>query len=346
MKTIFFILSFLLFAIFSYNVSLGQCVNIQYTGSYSSYSHLTPPEGYLGSINEDCGTLNGGPYTFYQYIVWFDVYGDFSNATIDVNEWNSSGWNGVMDEQTQCPWGGCYYYDPTRAMFYTYVYHLYTFPNSWDMGWYPCTIQNARVAYQVCKNMPTITFASNMPKTPEGGMYKLGKGSHGWLAPADRTNMNCYLWSLMKCSPTGISLVLPWDYHGVRNASLNNGFYFMLENYGYDNFPCEGDAGWPEGFALWENVTVWNHQGGCPSQSATSIRIQPLTTAIGGCPWLWVYSDSDLVPENNVLHKSEFSEYFGNDITDMYIIQNKPQLDENNNILIELAEADNDYTYF
>src|SRR3990172_5969027 len=120
MKHNFFVLSLLFIFLFSNKNTNCQCVNIQYTGS-PTYSNQTS-FGFIGSLLHDCGELSSGNYYIDRYYVQFDVYGDFSNSTIDISEPNCSGWDGTLLGQTQCKWGDLYYNYGTHAIFFTYVY--------------------------------------------------------------------------------------------------------------------------------------------------------------------------------------------------------------------------------
>lgn len=342
MKQLFLILLTIFSIVFTNNETLGQCTGVNYTGSYTSTMQYA--SNYLGSITESsCGSLNGGLYTMYVTKVDFDVYGDFSGSTIDIREDLCTGWDGTLIGQDQCPGGYYQKFSDSHIRFWTYVYRLYTVPNSWDMGWYPCEPQYARVAYTDSKNIPQITFISNMPKD-HFGKYQLARGSSGYLRPFDLTNANCFLWCLRMCSPTADCLTLPFFYGGVESITPNNTYTFGLRNTNHNGEGCPVDFA-PQSFVLYESLTMGN-TGGYIQQTATSTQIVPLTTQIGGCPWLWVQTDSFLIPENNAFHKSEFFEFYGTDITDLYLLQNKPYVDSNENIVLSLSEPTADYTSF
>lgn len=66
----------------------------------------------------------------------------------------------------------------------------------------------------------------------------------------------------------------------------------------------------------------------------------------GGCPWIYVYnSDSgSFVQDNNILHRSEFSEFAGSNINDLYKLQVKPTFFDNKAaIMIKETESDTNY---
>lgn len=343
MKKLILSLYVLFFAIFlPINITLSQCESIQYV--YNGEPHEVAYH-YQGYLEDGCGHLNKGIYYMTVYRVTFVVYGDFTNAQIHINQELCSGWDDNYGHQNQCPWGDVFHLYNDYAILETYVYHLYTFPNWQDLGYYPCNIANASVSYTVCKNLPTLTFGSGMTHNLDKTEYYLPKGQIGYFYLMNNTNINCYDWCLKLCDPDGSCLSLPlYNFHGIYSTNQNNGPNFWLRNVSFDGYPCQTDGG-PYTMTFYEKLTVQNH-GNCGSASITSPKIIPLTYSVGGCPWIWVYGDSGLVPENNVFHKSEFDEFYGNDITDLYLLQNKPMLDYDGNIIVELSEAANDYSMF
>ncbi len=67
----------------------------------------------------------------------------------------------------------------------------------------------------------------------------------------------------------------------------------------------------------------------------------------GGCPYLYVFDGDSLKQDNNILHKSEFPENAGVDITDIYKLRVNPKFDEiNNTCTLQIRELNNDYSYF
>lgn len=74
--------------------------------------------------------------------------------------------------------------------------------------------------------------------------------------------------------------------------------------------------------------------------------IHASTCAGGGCPWIYVYnSDSSAyVPDNNILHRSEFNDFLGSNINDLYKLQVQPTFDDNKcTIVIKETESDTNY---
>ncbi len=330
------------------NVNFAQYCTNTYLSTGTSNNYIQNTSGHPGTIANECGPLAQGLYYYDQYTVYFTVNGDFSNSTISVNNSECNGWDAWLSNETECPYGELVSYNSTTAYFKIQVYHIYSFPLSQDLGWHPCQPNQAYVKYQVCKSLPALTFGSNMPKDPSTQFYQLAKGSTGYIFPQNTTNMNCFYWCLMLCDPNATCQYLPFNYGNVQSVTPNNGGSFGLWNVNFNNTTCPSNLNTPSAGApyyLYEKLQVWN-QLWCGTEILTSSGIQPLSRAIGGCPWMWVLSDSGLVPENNVFHKSEFSEFYGNDITDLYVLQNKPVFDNSGNFTIALSESSNDYTLF
>ena len=74
---------------------------------------------------------------------------------------------------------------------------------------------------------------------------------------------------------------------------------------------------------------------------------QANTCSGGGCPWIYVYNSdsSGLAQDNNILHRSEFSENIGANINDFYKLQVTPTF-ENNNCSIVIHETESDTNYY
>ncbi|RMD48011.1 MAG: hypothetical protein D6830_07740, partial [Ignavibacteria bacterium] len=65
----------------------------------------------------------------------------------------------------------------------------------------------------------------------------------------------------------------------------------------------------------------------------------------GGCPFVFVESGSGYKIDNNLLHRSEFSENVGRDITDRYKLTIKPKL-QDNYYTLQIRELNDDHNYF
>ncbi len=117
------------------------------------------------------------------------------------------------------------------------------------------------------------------------------------------------------------------NFNGVQNFNIMNTDKYYTGNYEYwSGRPAE--------------IFFINYNTG-------DAKILQYQTNYAGCPWIWVY-ESDTTgfqPDNNILHRSEFNEYFGIDITDRYKLTINPQAIDNK-FYIQVAETENDYNYF
>jgi hypothetical protein len=79
-----------------------------------------------------------------------------------------------------------------------------------------------------------------------------------------------------------------------------------------------------------------------------TIEVNHATTCNGGgCPWIYVYNsdNSAFDQDNNILHRSEFSDNIGVNINDFYKLQVQPTF-VNNNCSIVIHETENDTNYY
>jgi subtilisin family serine protease len=69
---------------------------------------------------------------------------------------------------------------------------------------------------------------------------------------------------------------------------------------------------------------------------------------VGGCPWIFVHNTSDtswFVGDNNIMHRSEIPEFYGQDLTDVYKLNVVPNLTDQSEFSIKLIETEKDYGY-
>ncbi|MBL7958688.1 T9SS type A sorting domain-containing protein [bacterium] len=82
------------------------------------------------------------------------------------------------------------------------------------------------------------------------------------------------------------------------------------------------------------------------SQSTSrSVVVSECTGGGGGCPFLFVKTDDGFTIDNNLLHRSEFAENRGKDITDLYKLNVLPKK-ENNRYKLAIKELNKDHSYF
>ncbi|MBE2216794.1 MAG: SBBP repeat-containing protein [Ignavibacteria bacterium] len=74
------------------------------------------------------------------------------------------------------------------------------------------------------------------------------------------------------------------------------------------------------------------------------MKYQPGTAK--GCPWLYTFNEEtgEFIADNNILHRSEFTENYGLDIKDMYKLNVTPSPFQGN-LYFRIFELDNDYNY-
>jgi hypothetical protein len=95
------------------------------------------------------------------------------------------------------------------------------------------------------------------------------------------------------------------------------------------------------GFRLTLTVT-----SGSGIQSATTYKdISTSGCGGGGCPFVFVHTESGLVQDNNILNKSEFENNIGVDLVDRYRLNVKPRLD-NGQYKLSIQELNYDHSYF
>ncbi len=116
------------------------------------------------------------------------------------------------------------------------------------------------------------------------------------------------------------------NFNGVQNFNVLNSDRYMAGNYDRDGRP--------------EEIFFINYNSG-------DAKILKYQSSLAGCPWFWVYQSdtTGFQPDNNILHRSEFIENTGIDITDRYKLTINPQAIENK-FYIQVAETENDYNYF
>ncbi len=98
---------------------------------------------------------------------------------------------------------------------------------------------------------------------------------------------------------------------------------------------------------LYYKIKVTASVPNCPSVTYEYLEpqrgITPVATSRpGGCPYVYVQNDSgQFIADNNILHKSEFTENVGLDISDKYLLNVKPGV-FNNKISLNLFESTHD----
>jgi hypothetical protein len=91
-------------------------------------------------------------------------------------------------------------------------------------------------------------------------------------------------------------------------------------------------------------TTVVTDVGTITSESKyIRVGVQRVTPP-GGCPYIYTKGENGYQPDNNILHRSEFSENRGRDITDRYKLRVSPTL-QSNEYKFFITELDSDHSY-
>lgn len=164
-----------------------------------------------------------------------------------------------------------------------------------------------------------------------------------------------YNWEWRKCGSylSGCQNAVPFP----NGITINPGttFTFSSEPQVYQTTPCTIIGNYPDcgtgNISYTLRLTVWNDYGTSSFQYMQNIipraTFRPPPSGGGGCPYLYIWnSDSTLhITDNNVLHKSEFTDFMGQDITDKYKLQVPPNLNFGK-YSIQIGENENDHDYF
>lgn len=183
--------------------------------------------------------------------------------------------------------------------------------------------------------------------TPPGGLVY--KGMEGNVYPNANGVNFWFEYNYRRCAappPNGTWYGINNPLHGVYyEMNGNNNFKVKNNNYNGENCitglsPLEEPA-----YSVWTSVRACSN-GGCTGYVIpTPFSMSPFYSP-SGCPYVYNRnSDSTFVAENNILHKSKFPENIGQDITDKYVLNNSPVIQDNKFVLV-LAEADSDIDYY
>lgn len=287
-------------------------------------------ENYPCQNPNNCAALSGtfynGPgcglassnYQYKKYKVEWTKSGNFSNSTITIHDNLCNGYSGAIPNY-QNRWGWVDNITSSSAHFYTFVYHVY---NGAQWQWYPCSPQDAAVVYSVISNpSPIISGFTQIPSI----IYPGGSGT----VTCNLSQGNCcnvsYNWSYTY-KPNFMSV----SFSGNTATITNN--YSALDKIDGDLVPQ---------FSL--TCQVSNNYG---SQTSNPYAVLYSTNG-GGCPWMFVQTDDSMVftEENNILHRSEFTENEGEDITDIYKLNSVPYISDDE-IKIKILETGRKYSYF
>lgn len=288
---------------------------------------LQTPNSFILGLYSHCGGLAGGNYVAKRYkIEWWKPYPSNANFTVYQNECYGLS---AANPNNQNRWGWSDGVQNGQGHFYTFVYDLYTIGGS-HVGWWPCSPQQAAVAYTVTYNLPPII--SSLQEIPPiiytSGIVRCN------LSQGNCCNVTYNFWWTDK--PANVSVThnsstdnyVTVTYSGLDKIAKNGG----IKNNGDDPLPP---------FLIW--CQAQNQYG---SSNIKNIMVTHGIQGGGGCPWIYVLSDGGFIADNNILHKSEFAEYQGIDITDDYKLRVAPLIQDDNTFVINIMESSNDLSYF
>lgn len=143
-----------------------------------------------------------------------------------------------------------------------------------------------------------------------------------------------YTWERVNCAENIIcNDLIP----GVEETRTGN--QYRIKNNNYTGISCNtyvascgpGEADFvPDGLNFFIKVIVRNQAGGeatlyYSDDNKISPTTQPRYPGGVGCPFIYVQNDSgQFISDNNILHRSEFAENVGMDISDKYLLNVKP----------------------
>lgn len=220
-----------------------------------------------------------------------------------------------------------YVNNSTNIIYETYFYYVRTdVNNNWYGIWAPYdpTSNNAGRQYAVLADPispPIITGFTTSPSPVCPG----GNGT-------------------VTCNATGDNLSYSWTINSqpgfITGVSTDgNHLYFYNASPGMIASGSDGDGIEADMFKV--TCTVTNAVGSVSQQYYPNVS----TNCGGGCPFIFVNTDSGYTIDNNILHRSEFLENVGVDITDAYKLNVNPRK-QNGKYKLQIKELNNDHSYF
>ncbi len=257
-----------------------------------------------------------------RYRVTFTVNGNFQNKIVTVNEDLSYGFK-VGLPIDGCRWAGIYSSSNSQVVFFTFVYYISLAGG--QNYWWPCKPEEAAVAYTVQEVPPQVPpIIQRIRQSPSiinintrGQMItELSQGNaHGIHFQWTSFNRPTFM-SDDASTNTSNAVNIYYNYGGSNWSPDAPGYHFRskaINNYGWDQ--------------------------------KLSPAVVYSTNSGGGCPFVYVQNeDSAYKQDNNILHRSEFSDYYSIDITDYYKLNITPGVFDNK-INIKIIELNNDYSY-
>lgn len=261
--------------------------------------------------------VGSGPYVVYKHLMEFTVSGNFTNQNIIVNKQLCMGYSGA-NPNLQNFYGWLYSHTNSSAVFRTVCYQVII--PGYSTEWFPCSPDKAAIAYKT-EALPAYPIISHftqqpLPITTSGTVecqMSQGTGTFHWRDENRPSNVS---------------------------VSYNNQYAYitrtLLDNNGGNSIMNEDRP-----FKLFCYVT--NSVGTSTERNFAPSFWFP---SGGGCPYIFAYdSAKGFKLDNNILHRSEFEENYGNDIKDVYKLIAVPTI-EDSILTLAIKETEADHNYF
>ncbi len=312
--------SFIPYALNPQGGNLNYCDN----NIYSAHNGIPIKMGRISTftIYNNCGNPATGVYVVDKYKVSFNIPHANNKHCVVINDF-CWGWS-QANPNNEYPFGQVETNTPNYDILTTYVYEIISNVSAGpiSLGYAPCNPSNAVIAYKLVDNPlqvpPIISYISQTPNV---------------LTLGNTCTFECFL-SQGNIPGTTYS----WQISGIPNG-MN-----ITYSVDYNKF-----------YLTWlsfknKNISSQLFQLKCTASNAygSNVKYYSINNSSnsGGCPFIWVNNqDSIFQEDNNILHKSEYSENIGQDISDKYILNVNPSIIDNL-IYLKLMEIGNDSTLF
>ncbi|HMQ70037.1 MAG TPA: T9SS type A sorting domain-containing protein [Ignavibacteria bacterium] len=258
--------------------------------------------------NQGCGFSTGYTYCD-RYKLSKTIY--FQNdQVLNINPSKSMGFSAIASGNNQQLWSGIENQTSTSATLVTFVYKL----NDGTNRWHPCKPEQAAIAYTLTERPVIGSLVQNPYPIPNYGSGTI-------KCNIIQGNDVRYTWTVIYPNQY-VSLVTHGEYTNYATV--------------YSSAPGNIDV---PNFKI--KCKAWNSLG-----YSESIITPYFGTIAGGCPFIFPYDSSyGFRNDNNILHRSEFEENYGNDIKDVYKLTCTPRA-EDNVLKIAIKETESDLNFF
>lgn len=270
--------------------------------------------------NDCCNPFANQNANAKRYRIDITESGNFQNKVVVIDQSNTYGTKSELPI-TGCRWGVVFSKTNNQVIFRTFIYEITL--NSGYTFWWPCAPSDAAIAYHVYDSPPPIPPVIDRITQSPGVIHPQTSGRMITTLERGSPNGLHFNWTSFNRPPfMNDNASSSNSDHVIIENNYNGGYTYFAPSY---HFNCKAinNYGWDE-------------------------RISPdvvYSTNGGGCPFVYVLNqDSVYVQDNNILHRSEFTEYQGIDIIDNYKLNITPGL-FNNTINLKIIELDNDYSY-